>query len=270
MGQTPSAQDSGFRVHKPRPGRIPRAALREHVLREGSALLGEAGVTASLYHVNMEELIRRVGVPRSSVFAAFGGKEGLITELMVKLLEPESDGPLGFSAVTAAAAREVLARHEHRLRRADGTRDLAGEHAVLREAVRVVLAFNTEEFETSTEWHTFMALSASVDSLPPARRERVIEALRESEQHFIEGLAAFYAETLGELGRRMRAGLDWRHLVTAGSGMVEGIVSRRRFGAPVANEKLQLPGIDGEPVEWTLVAVAYLAMLENLTEPIPL
>jgi AcrR family transcriptional regulator len=244
--------------------------LRERILSEGSVLLGEAGITPSLYHVNMEELIRRVGVPRSSVFAAFGGKEELITELMVRLLRPTPDTLTGFSPGTAAAAQAVIDKHATRMRHADGSRDLEGEYAVLREAVRIVLAYNTDEFIDSTEWHTFMALSASVESLPPGRRERVTEALREADATFTTAMVDFYGTALSSLGRRMRPGLEWRHLVTAGAGMVEGTVARRRFGAPVASETIVLPGIDGEPVEWTLVAVAYLAMLEGLTEVIPL
>lgn len=265
-----SAQDSGLTVHTTRARRIPRDDLRERVLREGSAMLERTGVTASLHHVNMEELIRRVGVPRSSVFAAFGGKEELITELMIRLLQPGSGLPLGQSPTMTAMIDTLTQTHADRMRHADGSRDLTGEHAVLREMVRVVAAHNAEEMMLSKEWVTFMALSASVESLPEGRRERVIEALRDAEAGFTLEMAQFYENAFGPLGRRMRAGLGWQHLATAGASLVEGIVSRRRLGTPVAAETLMLPGLDDEPVAWTMVSVAYLAMVENLTEPVPL
>jgi AcrR family transcriptional regulator len=233
-------------------------------------MLGATGVTASLYHVNMEELIRRVGVPRSSVFAAFGGKEELITELMIQLLHPDPDRPSGYSPSTTAAAREVIAQYGDRLRRPDGTRNPEGEYAVMREAVRVVLRHNADAMMDSTDWQTYMALSASVLSLPEGRRERVRQALRDSEEQFVDAMVEFYSSALGLLGRRLRRGIEWSHLVTAGAGIVEGVVSRRRIGAPVVDEIILAPGIDGEPVEWTLVALAYLAIIEGLTEPIPL
>lgn len=270
MAPAREAQDSKLRVQRKSTPRLSREVLRERVLVEGSALLRETGITPSLYHVNIEELIRRVGVPRSSVFVAFGGKDELMTELMVRLLHPSPDSPTGYSPVTASVASEVIERHSARLRTPAGDRDLEGEYAVLREAVRVVLAQNASEFQTSAEWTAFLSLSATVESLPPGARERVIGALRGIDAAFTAAMVEFYSSALTALGRRMRPGLEWRHLVTAGAGLVEGTVARRRIGSPVADEVVTLPGIDGEPVEWTVVAIAYLAMLENLTEPIPL
>lgn len=270
MGEPEDAQDSGPKVQSPRARRIPRSDLRERILREGSALLSATGVTASLDHVNMDELIRRVGVPRSSVFAAFGSKEELITELMVQLLRrgPESRGP-AYSPIIANGMA-VLAEHGSRLRRPDGTRDPDGEHAVFREIVRVVLAHNADAMRDSLDWQTYMALSASVLSLPAARRERVRTALRESEEEMMMAMVGFHAAALSAVGRRLLPGLDMRQLVTAGSSLIDGLVSRRRIGIPVVERMILEPGIDGEPVEWTLVARAYLSVVEGMTEPVPL
>jgi AcrR family transcriptional regulator len=247
---------------------LSKAELRQRVLDEGAALLADAGVTVSLYHLNMEELIRRVGVPRSSAFAAFGGKEELIIELMVQLLRPRPGASIGFSPSTARVAQQAIARHASRLTRADGTPDPDGAYAVLRETVRMTLPQNVDDTASSPEWQTFMALSASVPSLPPGRREKVTEALRVAETQFVEAMTAFYRDAFPMLGRRLRAGVEWRHLVTAGATIVEGIVSRRRMGAPVADDVILAPGIDGEPVEWTLAALAYLAVIDGFTEPV--
>lgn len=233
-------------------------------------MLGASGVTASLDHVNMEELIRRVGVPRSSVFAAFGSKEELITELMVQLLHPAPGTPAPESPLIIVEGMAVLAEHGARLRRPDGSRDLAGEDAVMREVVRVVLTHNADAMHDSPDWQTYMALSASVLSLPEKRRERVREALREAEEKMMAAMVEFHAAAFHALGRRMRPGLDLRQLVTAGSSMIEGLVSRRRIGAPVVDQVVLRPGVDGEPVEWTLVALAYLTIIEGMTERVPL
>lgn len=262
-----AAQDSGLTVQSTRAKRLSKAELRERVLRSGSALLSQGGVTVSLYHLNMEELFRRAGVPRSSAFAAFGGKEELITELMIQLLQPPPGGQIGFSPETARVAHEVIVRHGHRLTRADGSRDPEGSYAVLREAVRVALPQNVEDTAASVEWQTFIALSASVPSLPPGRRERVAEALRAADEQFIGAMTDFYAPAFAQLGRRPRAGVQWRHVVTAGATIVEGMVSRRRLGTAIGDEIVIVPGIDGEPVEWTVAALAYLALIDGLTEP---
>jgi AcrR family transcriptional regulator len=246
---------------------LSKAELRERVLATGSALLGEEGVTVSLYHLNMEELFRRVGVPRSSAFAAFGGKEELITDLMIRLLQPDPGDQVGFSPATAELAQSVIDRYADRLTRADGSRDPEGEYAVLREAVRVTLRQNVDDTEASSEWRTFMALSATVPSLPPGRRERVAAALLVVEENFVAAMTQFYGGALVFLGRRPRPGLEWRHVVSAGATIVEGMVSRRRMGSAIGDDTVLAPGIDGEPVEWTLTSLAYLALLEGLTEP---
>ncbi|ANG85074.1 hypothetical protein A8L33_06475 [Microbacterium aurantiacum] len=67
-----------------------REELRTRVLAAAHDMLGGDGLTVGLHHLNMEELIRRVGVPRSSAFAAFGGKEQLMADLMVDTLRPAS------------------------------------------------------------------------------------------------------------------------------------------------------------------------------------
>jgi AcrR family transcriptional regulator len=268
MAESSAPQDSGLTVHSARSKRLSKGELREQVLRAGTALLGEGGVTVSLHHLNMEELIRRVGVPRSSAFAAFGGKEELLTDLMVRLLQPEDGGTAGLFPDTARVATETITRHAHRMRRADGSRDPEGTHAVIREAVRVTLRQNVEETMASTQWQTFLALAATVPSLPPGRRERVADALRLAEAQFREGMTDFYAAAFELMGLRPRPGVQWHHVVTAGAAIVEGVVSRRRMGSPIADEPILAPGIDGEPVEWTLAALAYLALIEGLTEQV--
>ncbi|MFG6446437.1 hypothetical protein ACFXQA_14335 [Microbacterium sp. P07] len=225
-------------------------------------------MTVSLHHLNMEELIRHVGVPRSSAFAAFGGKEELLTELMVQLLDAEDGAPAGFFPETVRVANESMTQHAGRMLRSDGTRDPAGSAAVLREVVRVTLRQNVEDTASSAQWRTFLALAATVPSLPAGRRERVAEALRAAEARFSDGMTEFYAVAFVQMGLRPRPGVQWRHVVTAGAAIVEGIVSRRRMGSPVAVERIMAPGIDGEPVEWTLGALTYLAMIEGLTEPV--
>lgn len=220
-----------------------------------------------LHHLNMEELIRDVGVPRSSAFAAFGGKDELITELMVQSLHPDDPGPaVVYSPSTVTLAQEVFAAHAHRLSQQDGSPDPTGQETVLEEIVRVVLRANVEEITASTQWRTYMALSVSARGLPDGRRERVLDALHRSESHFIDQMSGIYETLLGPLGRRPIPGLTARHVATAGAAVVEGIVSRRLVGSADADAEILRPGPDGEPVPWHLGALAFLAMVHEMTE----
>ncbi|MCX6501374.1 MAG: TetR family transcriptional regulator [Microbacterium sp.] len=247
--------------------RLPRAELRRRILDAGEDLLASGGLAVGLQHLNMEELIRRVGVPRSSVFAAFGGKEELVTELMVQALRaPDPAAVVGYSPPTVEVAKSILVENADRLMDAAGRPDAAGQDAVLREVIRRVILVNVEDMTVSTEWQTYMALSVSVRSLPPGRRERVHNALHAAEARFITEMADVYGHAFEALGRRPRTGFTLRHVATAGASVVEGIVSRRLVGSADADATITRPGLDGGPVEWHLAAVAFLAMILEMTE----
>jgi AcrR family transcriptional regulator len=247
--------------------RLPRAELRRRILNAGADLLATGGLAVGLQHLNMEDLIRRVGVPRSSVFAAFGGKEELVTELMVQALHaPDPAAAVGYSPPAVAVARAILEENADRLVDAAGRPDPAGQEAVLREVIRRVLAVNVQDMTESTEWQTYMALSVSVRSLPEGRRERVREALHSAEARFIDEMSEVYTHALAALGRRPRQELTLRQVATAGASVVEGIVGRRLVGSADADTVILRPGLDGDPVEWCLAALAFLAMILEMTE----
>lgn len=247
--------------------RLPREELRRRILDAAEDLLASGGLAVGLHHLNMEDLIRSVGVPRSSAFAAFGGKEELVTELMVQALKAPRPAPaVGYSTPTEQAAAHVFEQYADRLTDAEGNPDPEGQDAVLREAIRQVLRINIEDVTASREWQTYMALSVSVRSLPPGRRERVYEALHAAEARFIDEMCGLYQGALEATGRRPRQGVTLRQLVTVGASVVEGLASRRLVGSADADAIVMQPGIDGEPVEWHIAAVAFFTLLWDLTE----
>lgn len=259
------SQDFGLKVQSKR-SRLSREEVRRRVLDVATSALSETGVTVGLHHLNMEDLIRQVGVPRSSAFAAFGGKEELITEIMVQLLLPEGDQLLGFSPRVMAAVRETLERQAHRMVAADGSIDRDGRAAVLREVVRVALSLNAAEVASSTSWQTYMALSLSSRSLEPERRRRVESALRDAESRFVQMMAGLYAEQLPPLGRTPKPGVTWLLIATAAAAIVEGMVGRRLAGSSVAATPVPGPAIDGGTTPWDPAALTFLGVLDALTD----
>ncbi len=185
--------------------------------------------------------------------------------------------PHGYSAATVAHGASILAAHADRLTGPDGTPDAAGRDAVLGEIVRVLVQHTMETLRESREWQTYVALSVSVPvalsvsvrSLPEGRRERVAEALREAESHFIDAMTVLYSTSLTALGRRPRGDLTFRHVATAGSSLVEGLATRILIGNDVADTRALLPGVDGDPVEWHLAALGVRAVIDGMTEQVP-
>jgi AcrR family transcriptional regulator len=271
-------QDSGLQVHNDpasdevpplsrRASRISRAELRARVLDAASVLLAEGGISVGLHHLNMEELIRRVGVPRSSAFAAFGGKDELLTALMLRLLEPDGPHALGYSPGSNDVAANTFARYADRLMHPDGTPDPVAGAAVMKESIRLALARNVADTMRSTEWRTYMALSVSVDSLPPAQRPRVQAALQAAETAFLQQMAEIYRMTFEYLGRRPAEGVTYMQIAALGASLVEGMASKRLIGVEDADGTVTRPGIDGEPVEWEVTALAFSVIIDGMTRP---
>ncbi|MGC7358356.1 hypothetical protein RA989_21135, partial [Mycobacteroides abscessus subsp. massiliense] len=92
------------------------------------------------------------------------------------------------------------------------------------------------------------------------RYRQGLAALRQAETHFIDKMAAFYEQMMPILGLRPKEPFDLRTFTATASSMIEGLISRSRTNPDVVNHTIMLPGIDGDPVEWHLSAIGYLAM----------
>jgi len=242
--------------------RLKGADLRERVLGTAESLLSETGLTVSLDHLNMEELIRRVGVPRTSTFNEFGGKEGLITALILKMIRPDESQGAAFSPATIEVAQRVVSENQYRLI------DQSGCDAVLREAIRQGAKQNYDDITSSAYWKTYMALSVSLPGLPVERRNQVLEMLRLVEGRFIETMSSFYDTLLVVLRRRVRDGFNTQQIAAAGSAVVEGIAERRFVNPELVDTPVWQVGLDGELVEWHLASIGFLSVIEGMTEPI--
>jgi AcrR family transcriptional regulator len=232
------------------------------MLDTAEQLLGDRGLGVNAYPLNMEDLIRQVGVPRSSAFQAFGTKENLVFQLALRLLPPESPLAQYFSTATIEVADAVGAEHPELADHAEGRR------ALLRETVRRAVRRNHDVLVGSARWRTFRALSMSLDSFPDDERAALTERLDLIQAEFLRVMAECYADLFARYGIRLRPGLEMPHFVRAASSVLEGIATSAAFGPPSTADVLLLPGIDGDPVEWHLVSVAFLGLVDGMTEPV--
>lgn len=244
-----------------RPRRMRKEELRALMLDTAEELLGDRGLGVNAYPLNLEELIRRAGVPRSSVFNAFGTKESLIFELALRLLPPTSPLAGYFSGMWAQILDEVVAE-------LPGPEDAAWRRAALREVVRRSVRKNHDMLAGSSRWRTFRALSMSLDSFPDDERRVLTERLHHIQREYVAVMSACYQRVFDRFGVRLRAGIDIRHFTGSVSSALEGIATSRAFGPTVPDEVLSLPGPDGTAVDWHLSSVAFLALVEGMTEPV--
>lgn len=244
--------------------RLSASDLREQMLSTALETIEEAGgLTVSLEHLNLEEIIRLAGVPRSSVFREWDTKEAFYTSLMVKMVEPTSDQGAAFDQGTLDIAEGVLREHQAMLSSADGRRQ------VLCEAARLAVRRNFFAVRDSMNWRTIKALIATLPALEDDHRAKILEAVTVAERHFLDRMTAFYESLFPQLGLRMKTGYSTRVFAATGAAVVEGLISRSVTNPDVVDQPLIFDGLNDERAEWHLSAIGFLAIVDLMVEPDP-
>lgn len=244
--------------------RLSSAELRERLLTTAVEMLTKSGgLTVSLAHLNMEDLIRIADVPRSSAYRVWEAKESFYVDLMERMIEPVEGSGAAFDQETLRIATEVVETHRSRLATAEGRR------SVLREAVRQGVQRNFEAVSRSLSWSTSTALIATLPTLDGPDRQRILDALKRTESHFIERMAQFYAGMMKELGLRFKSAYNAEMLAATASSVVEGLIGRSLTNPGIVHTPVPLPGIDGQTVPWHLAAVGFLGIVDEMVEPDP-
>ena len=247
-----------------RPALMSDEATVNNMIDCACAMLSEAGgVSVSLDHLAFEDLIQRAGVSRSAAYRIWGGKEGFFASLLEHLAGPAFQGPAAFDERTLELGAEIVLGRPALLETQDGRRQL------LLEAVRLAALRNFEAIAEDGKWRTYIALSATVESMKPGEtRWRIERGLRAAETTFIAKMADFY-RWMGEgLQLRPRPPFSeedaYRSLAVMGASMVEGL-ALRRLSNPAMTQGVLIK--DGQ--EWSLAALGFLAVIDQVFEGTP-
>lgn len=244
-----------------RASRQPADETRRAALSTALSMLTESGLTLSLEHLNIEDLIRTAGLPRSTFYRLWPAKERFFADLLVELATVSDSHDAMFYPETQIAANDVITRNQHLLA------SHRGRVAVLREAVRVAGRMNFEHFSESAGWRTHVTLITSASSLVDEEtRGRLVAALRATESMFIDRTAQFYGAALSGLGFSFRPGATAELLAGMGAAVVEGLAQRRLVNPDLTDTTLLQPGLDGEPVPWHPAALGFWGILEALVD----
>lgn len=270
--------DSG-RSRPTRRRRIPARDVKAKMLATAGDMAMEVGIGISLEDLSLEEVIRRARVPRSSVYRIWPYKGDFIDDLLCYLAGPDgwfhSSG--AFDPLTYEVARKIMADHSDLL----GTPQ--GRRGVLCEVVRQAVTRNFRAFQENRRWHAHVALSATVDSIVTDDvRANVAAALEDAEVQAGRVVADLIREIMARLGLRLRDPAHTiEHLVTAGRVLVRGLATHYNVAVTASDthhrsgfrqiigDPLPGPGINEQPAEWTLAAIAYLGLVDAFLEPDP-
>ena len=272
-----------------RPERVPAEEIRQRMLDAGRELALDVGAALTIEHLRLEEVIQRARVPRSSVYRLWAYREEYIDDLLCYLAgegswfrERPVLAPETFSVVrrTVADNKQLLATPE-------------GRRAILLEVVRLTTMRNYDALTESTTWRLHMALVATLGSTRSGEaRKRIAAALEDAQKRSRETMVALLGYLMGVLGLRLRdPDYTLDHVQLAGGLLIQSLALRNvqvqaalgeggaegGQAAPnvpqeakevraLLNSPVPGPGLGGELAEWTLVARAYLGVLDTFVE----
>lgn len=248
--------------------RISDEETERRMLDAAVALIAERGLSVSLEHLSVEEIISAAGVARSSVYRRWPYKDLFFSDLLVEL----ANGPV--LARDGATVALVLAEHlDGELARpgdADPERDRVDFFV---ELLRVVCALDLEQIVGSAHWRTYLALHAVVVGLPAGElRQQVGAALAGAEDQLLDWRLQVARRIIPVSGYRLVGGPDdvepgYRELVLAVGALTTGLVLKASVDPDLVQRRRPMAPYGAlRTAEWSSATLAevglYLAHLE--------
>ena len=243
--------------------RVPKDEVRTKLLDTALSLVQANGLTVGFEHLLMDDLIKEAGVPRSSVYRIWESKEAFFEELLSEVANQVSPG--------RADEESLVATWEYLGFRADELRTPEGRRRILVDVTGLAAEQNFESVTSSVQWRTYVALSSTALSYPDSRvRERIIEALRNSELAFLDQMEVFYRNIVPAVGYRLRPDLndDYRPLVVAAAAIIEGLGIARTTIPDLVEGRYNVDN-EGRPAQISLAAISYHAIIMAFIVPDP-
>ncbi|MFG3342641.1 TetR/AcrR family transcriptional regulator [Glycomyces sp. NPDC048151] len=236
----------------------------ERMLAAAEAMVNATGLTVSLEHLSLEDVIREAGVARSAVYRRWPYKDLFFSDLLRALAKGGSPADFGSEASLRGIVRAVLDRTELL-----GTEE--GRAAVFAEMLRANRDF--EQVRESSTWRTYLALHATFLSLDdgPLRTD-VQAALAETERGFVERIAASHRMLAELLGYRIRPemGAGFEELATLLNATFRGLLLMSPTVPELGVVTLRAKPFGAwEEAEWSHAAIAVAAIETAFLEPDP-
>ncbi|NQX11903.1 hypothetical protein HQQ80_09735 [Microbacteriaceae bacterium VKM Ac-2855] len=242
-----------------RNARFSKAEVRARVLEHAIGIIDREGVRMSVGHLRLEDIIRDVGVPRSTVYRVWPSRQDFYDELIAAVPNRTLPGRLDRDALNTGDA--LVHRHEADLATAEGRR------SVQMHALAVAVQANYDNTFASIPWRNFVAVAASLDAQTDDDiRSAIEDALRRRQLHFVDNMAKYYEHVFQELGLRLRpeVGLDFPQFATALAAYIEGLCIARLVVPELVTGPIRPEG----PAEHTLAITGFAALYDAFSEAI--
>lgn len=218
---------------------------RRLLIAIGLQLLHERGPSAAVGHIRLSSVLRRAGLTTGAAYRIWEDQTAYQRELALEAVRYRDR--ISNERTVAAAIPAMLDP--------DGT---------WYDAIRCGSEPNLRSYPEDVAFLTTLAIRASSYSDP-----QLVAAGRQRHAEALASYGEVYDAVLRWSGRRMRAGFTLHDLASALAAVSEGFGLQNAAGVP--HERLRLDPTGSGPGErdWSLLAVAAVAICERLTEPDP-
>ncbi len=244
--------------------RLSDRETEQRMLRTAVAMVQRTGLTVSLDHISLEDVIRDAGVSRSAVYRRWPYKDLFFSDLVKQLAK---DATPTIVNDELELMRRVVTEHDDWLE----TPEL--RHGLVIELLRRLSLLDFETMYNSPGWRTYLALHATFMSLADGTlRDQVQTALAASERAHNARIARAWQQLTGIFGYRLRPGLGatFETLATLLSATMRGLIIMALSTPGIAGHRVETSpfGAVGQD-EWSLPAMGLAGIASAFLEPDP-
>lgn len=225
------------------------------------------GMSVSLEHLSLEAIIRESGVSRATAYRHWPTKADFLSEVLVTVVR--STRLEGESAHEVAELGTLIWDRRADLGSAEGRRNL------IVEALRYSTDANFRRVLDSPQWHTYLALNATLRGLPDGPlRVKVQSALAEADVRFVAHRAEVYARLPAPLGYRLVPPLTapegFTVMSSAAGSMMTGLIVKALARPEIVTDAVPMsPFGSTRTADWTLPTHHLTGVLLGHLEPDP-
>jgi AcrR family transcriptional regulator len=244
--------------------RLSDQETEQRMLQAAVAMVNRDGLTVSLDHISLEDVIRYADVSRSAVYRRWPYKDLFFSDLVKELAK---DATPTIVDDEVALMRRVIGEH------LDWFDTAELRHSLVVELIRQLALLDFETIYGSPGWRTYLALHATFVSLADGElRDQVQAALAQSEQGRTARVAKSWEQLTGLFGYRLRPKLggSFETMATMLSATMRGLVILALSTPDIAVRRVQATpfGAAGKD-EWSLAAIGIASIASAFLEPDP-
>jgi AcrR family transcriptional regulator len=244
--------------------RLSDEETEQRMLRAAAGMVSSAGLTVSLDHISLEEVIRAADVSRSTVYRRWPHKDLFFSDLVKELAK---------TATPTIMAAEVTLIREVFAERSDWLDSPAHRQEFVAELIRRLSLLDFQMLSGSVEWRTYLALHATFMSLAGDQlRAQVRTALAASEREHLSRVAGAWEMLAGLLGYRLRPemGATFTDLAALLDATMRGLVMMAQSMPELGEQRAAArPLAAGATAGWSMPALGLAGVAWALIEPDP-